>query len=170
MSEVVLAAFLGAVFGALATFVITELRESHQRMREKCGLARLLLAEMERNSPDRPEPTLVVKETVDAKDIRHEVVSTYTESPPMLDSWREARTRLAQLLKPQDFIALADYYQILETLSDNATSHNVKRGEQKHSQVFISEEQRWKERTEDLQRRLRQYAKPSRAWLLGPDS
>lgn len=159
---------LGAILGAFASLVFGEWREARQRIWEKAGLARLLLAEVERNSPDRKKPSVVIKEVVDARGIRHEVVETYTEKPPMLDAWRETRTRLAQLLESQDFMALADYYQILQTLADNPSPSHVNPGEEKESQVWISEDQSWPERTEDLKKRLQRYADPPRrARLIG---
>ena len=163
---------LSAVVGAFVALVFGEWREARQRVREKSGLAKLLLAEMKRNSPDSDEPTVVVDVVVDIeRNIRHEIVQADTSNLPRLDAWRETRTRVAQLFESQDFVLLADYYQILQTLSDNPSPSYIKLGEIKESQVWRSElpeQQSWGERTEALQKRLRRYADPpSRVRLLG---
>ena len=112
-----MSAILGALFGALAALAFTEWREARQRVSERAALARLLIEEVERNSPERDDPTVVVSHqqgTEDGQEVTQELVFTYTHNPPVLDAWREARARLAQLLDPQDFKALADYYRVLQ--------------------------------------------------------
>jgi hypothetical protein len=154
---------VGALLGALVTFVFSEVRQARQRVSEKSGLARLLLAEIEHNSPDRASPTVIVGKRI---------VQAYVAHPPKLEAWKETRVRLAQLLDPEDFVALTNYYQIVQKLTDDATPISVFRKQvgpakagpevQVRSHRLSPEEPSWNERTEDLQSRLRRYANPPR--------
>jgi hypothetical protein len=116
---------LGAVIGAVLVFLFTEVREARQRSRQRSGLARLVNAEIGRNSTAlrlfNPSyialPDVVVPRTMGSD--RPSEVTRVQEFPPVrLEAWREARIALAPLLSRKDFDALEVYYRELEELLD----------------------------------------------------
>jgi hypothetical protein len=97
---------LSGVIGALLVFCLGFVRELWRDERERRGILRLLLAEIEHNI---------------------EVVRTVRESRPALlgspdlpslrtDTWRDTRARAAQLLPENLLSGVEGYYSLLETL------------------------------------------------------
>lgn len=106
---------LSGLIGALLVFCLGLARELWRNDRERRGVLRLLLAEIEHNV---------------------EVVRTVRESKPALigspdlpfmktDAWQATRLRAAQLLPDQLFSDLEVYYSLLETLLTLLGFHNL---------------------------------------------
>jgi hypothetical protein len=114
---------LGAAVGAVLVFLFTEVREARQRSRQRSGLARLLNAEIGRNSfalrgydPSKIALPDVVSPRTPTK-IR-EVINIQEFPPVKLEAWQEARTLIAPLLTRKAFDTLEVYYRELEELLD----------------------------------------------------
>jgi hypothetical protein len=140
-----LGGLVGAVLVFLFTVVYTEIWERRQGVKESAGLARLLLHEVERNE--------------DAVEIRTGgAVRSYARNLPTVDSWLEARMRLAQLIKRKDFEVIADYYQVLQTLRRPLEPYAPHNPNLNMTVEFPSDERGWEERTADVKSRLQRYA------------
>lgn len=91
---------VGAFVGAVAAHVLRERSERVKAEKEKNGLLRLLLVEMNRNkrviTDFELEPASVVGET---------------SVPISTHAWDEAGVRLAQFLPPDEFDRLAAHYE-----------------------------------------------------------
>jgi hypothetical protein len=90
---------LGAAVGALLVFLFTEVREYRQRRRERIGLLKLLLAEIDYNHQQfakiNIESELLARKTI----------------PVAREAWVECRTKIAQLVDSRTFGDLENYYR-----------------------------------------------------------
>jgi hypothetical protein len=148
-----LGGLVGALLAVFFTTVLTEIREARQRVRESAGLARLLIHEVERNEDaveihPPPEPG------------EREVVMSYRRNIPAVDGWLESRGRLAQLIDREDFGVIADYYEVLRSLRDVLEPYPVHSPDLKTDWEFPGNEPGWAQPTEDVKRRLTNYAYP----------
>jgi hypothetical protein len=163
-SDNLFSALVGALLALLLTTAYTEIRQRRQGVRECAGLARLLVHEVTRNDDlntvrTREQPATNGEE-------QEEVLSATGENRPSLQAWMEVRTRLAQLMKREDFNVLDEYYSTLQSLVDRlGSSDNLI---ETASLRFLSPTQRWQKRTEEVKALLKLYAEPrQRKTLLG---
>jgi hypothetical protein len=101
-TEVLLAGFGGAV----AVFVLGAFREWWREEREREGLLRMLLAEVEHNS--------VVVHTI--SETTRDLLSSPDLPFVQLEAWHDVRERAAALLPNELIGSLNDYYATLQTL------------------------------------------------------
>ena len=163
-SDNLFSALVGALLALLLTTGYTEIRQRRQGVRECAELARLLVHELTRNEDQN---TVRTREQPAANgEKQEEVLSVTGENRPSLQAWMEVRTRLAQLMKREDFNALDEYYSILQSLVDRlGSSDNLI---ETASLPFLSSTQRWQKRTEEVKALLKLYAEPKqRKTLLG---
>jgi hypothetical protein len=101
VSDLGLAALVGALAGAVGTHVLRERAEAKRETRELQGLLRMLYVEIEVN---RGEAELLLN----APNLN---VGWWTDNVYKDDTWKEVRSRLSQLLLDEDnFNRLVDYY------------------------------------------------------------
>jgi hypothetical protein len=126
----------GAVLAVLGTIGYTEVKEARQRSRQRSGLARLLHAEILRNSPilkDYDVSYIIAPDAVIPRtEIRQREVWHIQEMPPVkLDAWQESRATITSLLPKKDFDAVEVYYRELESLLDTKPSANEETAKQR---------------------------------------
>jgi hypothetical protein len=115
VSPEAIAALLGGLGGAVAAFLLGGFREWWREEREREGLLRLLLAEIDRNA----EMERTIGETTDdllgSPNFRHLTAET----------WRVTQGRVAALLPGELSVALNGYYSSLLTLLTLLTFENL---------------------------------------------
>jgi DNA-binding Xre family transcriptional regulator len=97
-SDVGLGALSAALLGAVGTHLLARRREVAAEEREKAGLLRLVVIEVELNATG-------LQEIVEDPDLIQGSVE-----PLASNSWEAARVRLAQLLPREDYEVVADHY------------------------------------------------------------
>lgn len=95
---------LGAAVGALLVFLFTEVREYRQRRRERVGLLKLLLAEIDFNDQQ------LAKVDVGDELLTRQAISVAREA------WVECRTKIAQLVDSRTFSDVENYYRKCQEL------------------------------------------------------
>jgi hypothetical protein len=127
---------VGAVLAILGTVGYTEYKEFRLRARQRSGFARLLNAELSRNSDILANynvsyiiaPDVVIPRT----ETRQREVWRIQELPPVkLEAWRESRATIASLLPKKDFDAVEVYYRELESLLDTKPSVEEEKAKQR---------------------------------------
>jgi hypothetical protein len=113
----------GALLVFIFTVLYTEIKEARQRSRVRRGYARLLDSEIEANG-----------KALDLVQAQGYLSWGYSSSdpgerPPTDVAWKEVRTSLAPLMKPEDFRALANYYRQLGALVELAEHLQETEGE-----------------------------------------
>ena len=122
---------IGAAVGAFLVFLFTEVREYRQRRRERAGLLKLLLAEMDHNEKS-------LAEIDGATGWEFDRVGGQA-LPVALEAWVECRTKIAQLVNAKTFGALENYYRKCQDLRDmrpdtRRDSSSASRSEQKRKE------------------------------------
>jgi hypothetical protein len=112
----------GAVVGGVIVFVLTVVYREWVRIGQQGtllrGLARVIHPEMKRNVKALEYLQKYARE-------RNALTrADYQREHPIDDAWRDARTRLAEVMPRQDFAVLASFYEELELLT-----HSAERGE-----------------------------------------
>jgi hypothetical protein len=100
-------ALVSGLVGALLVFILGVIREVWRNNREKLGLLRLLLAEVEHNVEVSRTIEERQRDVLDSPDFPH---SIHTET------WRNVRTTAAGLLPKVLWDVLNEYYSPLQTL------------------------------------------------------
>jgi hypothetical protein len=100
-------ALVSGLFGALLVFFLGLFREAWRNNREKIGVLRLILAEIEHNAEVSRTLGETTRDLLSSPDLSRSLKT---------ETWSDVRTQAARLLPKELRDALNDYYSPLQTL------------------------------------------------------
>jgi hypothetical protein len=163
VGDVLFSGLAGAMLAVAGTVVYTEVRDSRRRVEERAALARLLLYEVSRNK-DALE-TRQRQVAFEGRGVR--LLAKSSHDPPGIGAWLASRIRLAQLVKPEDFTVILDYYHNVQRLVRLTEMHPYGTQAENQSIPLPEAASSWDAHTEHVEKRLKWYAEPRarQKWL-----